>query len=537
MSASTPREETVPLKLSYDSEERRGRSTKVNNTGTVLKTPEDYSRSRSRTRVEPETRRERSKSSDRGEVNSITTEQMIHKLYKAFQKSGEIPVRLDKDWEKRCAVETLQRQVDKLTEQSSRCQYDNESDYMADLDREAETERQIAGINRAYDNGRDYNDDSLARNRRNARHDSSTQFSNRPLGGNSTRDSLDYIPYGNNRKDDITFKREFWGNAKEKVDWIAYRQHFLDVKKANDWSDDKARRRLKLQLRADAEMYMQSQEMCDIDTLDKFLDKMDERFGPFVSRATYIAEAEMRTKKPEESFRTMGQDIETLCRKAFPGEQGSVKTMSMKFFMDNCSDDFKHREHVRASNPESLWKAVEAATYYKKVCLDLEKQRVPRTKGTHAVTTDTAHQKFQSGNSKTDNMECFTCHRLGHMSRECPDNKGQRHNSRPGNQNNNKPLNNGTNNARTGHNDNQGSKRRDPNPNCLNCGRDNHQCRECREPIRPELQAWFDKVGLAKRKDGPRESCGPPPLVNKGAGRGRGSVPNAPIPQAPGQGN
>ena len=66
------------------------------------------------------------------------------------------------------------------------------------------------------------------------------------------------------------------------------------------------------------------------------MDKLDHRFGPHGKRATYLAEANMRKKRPNENYHCFGQALDVLCNKALPDSWDACSMMAMDYFTKNC---------------------------------------------------------------------------------------------------------------------------------------------------------------------------------------------------------
>ena len=82
----------------------------------------------------------------------------------------------------------------------------------------------------------------------------------------------------------------------------------------NNWSKEQSRRTLLCSLRGQAETFAYGLPVSIQNDWDALFSRMEQRFGIMNMKASYIADARLRRKKKEESYREFGQAIEDLYR-------------------------------------------------------------------------------------------------------------------------------------------------------------------------------------------------------------------------------
>ena len=78
-------------------------------------------------------------------------------------------------------------------------------------------------------------------------------------------------------------------------------------------------------------------------------------------KESYIADARLRRKTKDESYREFGQAIEDLYRKAYPDNTGIVEKQAIITFLDNCHDSTDFRLAVKRTRPKTLHDVVSSA--------------------------------------------------------------------------------------------------------------------------------------------------------------------------------
>lgn len=157
----------------------------------------------------------------------------------------------------------------------------------------------------------------------------------------------------------VPLKRTFKGDGT--VIWSEFIRYFENIANLNQWPEQRMRRILLTALRDQAEAYAYGLPETFLQDYNSLKNALNQRFGHTALKDSYIAEAKLRRKRDNETFRDFGQAIEDLYRRAYPDNREYVSESSMKTFLDNCSvsDDF--RLAVKRTRPKTLAEAVTAA--------------------------------------------------------------------------------------------------------------------------------------------------------------------------------
>ncbi|OWF36108.1 hypothetical protein KP79_PYT26053 [Mizuhopecten yessoensis] len=163
--------------------------------------------------------------------------------------------------------------------------------------------------------------------------------------GQGLLDNVDIAAEGNNSSDSpgvretrtfqIPLKRTFSGEDKEI--WSEYIRYFDNVASLNNWRPDRALKVFCTVLRGQAEVLAYGLPETTRANWDQLRNRMDERFGHKAMKESYIAEAKLRKRKTDESFRDFAQALQDLFRRAYPTNREYVEESTMKTFLDNCS--------------------------------------------------------------------------------------------------------------------------------------------------------------------------------------------------------
>ena len=158
---------------------------------------------------------------------------------------------------------------------------------------------------------------------------------------------------------DFQCRRTFSGTGNET--WHDFKKYFGNLAVLNNWSKEQSRRTLLCSLRGQAETLAYGLPVNIQNDCDALFSRMEQRFGILNMEASYIADARLRRKEKEESYREFSQAIEDLYRKAYPDNTEIVEEQAMITFLDNCHDSTDFRLAVKRTRPETLHDAVTAA--------------------------------------------------------------------------------------------------------------------------------------------------------------------------------
>ena len=96
--------------------------------------------------------------------------------------------------------------------------------------------------------------------------------------------------------------------------------------------------------------------LCEQNDLNLLLARLEERFGPANMEDSFIAEAKLRKKRKDETY-----------RKAYPNNLDIVKEQSLITFSDNCHESTGFRLAVKRTDPKTIQGAITSAV--KEECL------------------------------------------------------------------------------------------------------------------------------------------------------------------------
>ncbi|WAR06074.1 hypothetical protein MAR_021443 [Mya arenaria] len=117
------------------------------------------------------------------------------------------------------------------------------------------------------------------------------------------------------------------------------------------------RKTLLCSLRDQAETYAYGIPSLIKSNYDMLFSMMEQRFGIINMKDSYVADAKLRRKQKNETYRKFGQAIGAFYRKAY--SENSEITMS--HFLDNCHEPTEFRISAKRTRPKSLQDAVTAA--------------------------------------------------------------------------------------------------------------------------------------------------------------------------------
>jgi hypothetical protein len=128
-----------------------------------------------------------------------------------------------------------------------------------------------------------------------------------------------------------------------------------------NWSKEESRRTFLCSLRGQAEAFAYGLPSSVQSDFDLLFSRMEQRFGIVNMKESYIADARLRRKQKNETYREFGQSIEDLLRKAYPDCLGIVGELSLSTFLENCHDSADFRLSVKRTRPKTLQDAITAA--------------------------------------------------------------------------------------------------------------------------------------------------------------------------------
>ncbi|MEW8548533.1 MAG: hypothetical protein AB2693_33955, partial [Candidatus Thiodiazotropha sp.] len=155
---------------------------------------------------------------------------------------------------------------------------------------------------------------------------------------------------------DFPCRRTFSGQGADV--WHDFRRYFENISKLNNWTSEYSRRTLLCCLRGQAEAFAYGLPLMQQNDLKLLLEKLEERFGPANMKDSFIADAKLRRKRKDETYREFGQAVEDLYRKAYPNNLDIVKEQAMITFLDNCHESTDFRLAVKRTGPKTIQEAV-----------------------------------------------------------------------------------------------------------------------------------------------------------------------------------
>lgn len=224
----------------------------------------------------------------------------------------------------------------------------------------------------------------------------------------------------------------------DNVSWPVWLRSFEKASHMNGWEDDLANQ-LFAHLRGPAQELVCSLPYEDQDDFDSLVKALEGQFGPLKQSELYIAELRGLTKKPEESFRQLGQTVRRLTGLAYPTLAYDERDRLAKMHFVDSVPDSDIRMMIHNNEPESLDDAIKLATKmegYRK----LEQQRTGKSKLLRNVSNDvraqdgtlermeammatlceiTSAQAMKGRKKSSNNVVCWLCNQQGHIARDC----------------------------------------------------------------------------------------------------------------------
>lgn len=223
----------------------------------------------------------------------------------------------------------------------------------------------------------------------------------------------------------IPVKRTFSGDGS--TTWTEFFRYFENVANLNQWTVQRKRGVLLTTLRGQAETYAYGLPDNTMGNYQHLTEALNQRFGYTALKDSYIAEAKLRRKHVNETFRDYGQAIEDLFRRAYPGNRACVDENSLKTFLDNCSENEEFRMSVKRTRPKTIQEAVTSAM--QEECIRLGEERSLKNSKTVRRDIYTVNPKqlsrgidksYQNGKNYNTRKRCYTCGSLSHLRNQCP---------------------------------------------------------------------------------------------------------------------
>lgn len=155
---------------------------------------------------------------------------------------------------------------------------------------------------------------------------------------------------------DFPCRRTFSGTNNDT--WHDFKKYFENLAVLNNWSKEQSRRTLLCSLRGQAETFAYGLPVVIQNDWDSLFSRMEQRFGIMNMKDSYIADARLRRKKKDETYREFGQAIEDLFRKAYPHNIEIVEEQAIITFLDNCHESTDFRLAVKRTRPKTLHEAI-----------------------------------------------------------------------------------------------------------------------------------------------------------------------------------
>ena len=225
------------------------------------------------------------------------------------------------------------------------------------------------------------------------------------------------------RNMNVQVKRIFKGDGSDV--WSEFIRYFENIATLNGWTIEMKRRVLLTTFRGQAETFVYGLPDYVLSDYNQLVHQIDNRFGHKAMKESYVAEAKMRKKLKNESFRDFGQAIADLYRRAHPGNRDYVEEASLKTFLDNCSYEDDFRLAVKRTRPKTLQDAVTSAM--QEECIRMTENMKVREKKierpVYGINNSGSNQKSQMKTTRRNDRECFLCNSKEHLFKNCPNRK------------------------------------------------------------------------------------------------------------------
>ena len=153
--------------------------------------------------------------------------------------------------------------------------------------------------------------------------------------------------------------RMYTGNGS--TSWREYKGHFQRVSRINGWRDEQKLNYLWVHLAEVALSYVETLAPVLTDTYRGISAVLEERFGDAQLAEVFKSELRSRRRCTEESLPALGQDINRLVQRAYPGmEHQAVEELAIERFRE-AIPEHEQCMSVFRSKAETLDQAVKAA--------------------------------------------------------------------------------------------------------------------------------------------------------------------------------
>jgi hypothetical protein len=221
--------------------------------------------------------------------------------------------------------------------------------------------------------------------------------------------------------------REFTGETEV---WEDYLKHFQVIADWNCWDDKDKADGLYIALGSPASEFIYSQEDGETDTFEKLSTLLESRFGAARNIAMDKKQLRERKKQKNESYATMGQEIQRLAKRVFKGAPMLAEREGRDYFIRALPTTL--RVAVAACNPSTVNECIDHVNRLSAI-LDTEDEYsetkrarwVDRPVGQASELTKIPEgieepRRDQEEDAPRPVALCWDCGELGHRRNKCP---------------------------------------------------------------------------------------------------------------------
>ena len=144
--------------------------------------------------------------------------------------------------------------------------------------------------------------------------------------------------------------------------WQDYLTHFEICASINEWNDHQRATFLAVSLRGNAQMLLGDLSVTKLHDYSALVVELQARFGHEGQSELFRTQLKDRSKRPDESFPELGQDIKRLVARAYPDAPTTLQdTLAKDHFVDALVDS-DMRLYIYQNKTKSLSQAVQVAT-------------------------------------------------------------------------------------------------------------------------------------------------------------------------------